>query len=250
MRSRTRGRGGRRGASAREGLRRLARHHARVRVPGAHRRALGRGAKRPVGAGRPGRGGMDDSGRAHRVPLSPRALEVLDGAAELFDGQGFVFPSPTGRVLNHATMTSLLRGLGIDAVAHGFRSSFRDWAAECTDAHRDQAPVGRGLVGVDPHVVARTRGAMASSATRTMNVSRPNIAHPAHRRAACPRPLTSGGGSAASPRARRRRSPPRAASRRGSPRTRCRPTRPGSGASRCASPAPSPTARTRRWACP
>ena len=45
------------------------------------------------------------AGREHRVPLSPRALEVLDDAAELFDG--LVFPSPTGRVLNHATMTSL-----------------------------------------------------------------------------------------------------------------------------------------------
>ena len=57
------------------------------------------------------------AGREHRVPLSPRALEVLDGAAELFDGQGLVFPSPTGRVLNHATLTDLLHGLGIDAVA-------------------------------------------------------------------------------------------------------------------------------------
>ena len=53
------------------------------------------------------------AGREHRVPLSPRALEVLDGAAELFDGQGLVFPSPTGRVLNHATLTNLLHGLGI-----------------------------------------------------------------------------------------------------------------------------------------
>ena len=59
------------------------------------------------------------AGREHRVPLSPRALEVLGDAAQLFDGQGLVFPSPTGRVLNHATMTSLLRGLGIDAVVHG-----------------------------------------------------------------------------------------------------------------------------------
>ena len=42
------------------------------------------------------------AGREHRVPLSPRALDVLDGAAELFDGAGLVFPSPTGRVLNHA----------------------------------------------------------------------------------------------------------------------------------------------------
>ena len=72
--------------------------------------------------------------REHRVPLAPRALAALDGAAELFDGHGLVFPSPTGRALNHATLTNLLHGLGIDAVAHGFRSSFRDWAAECTDA--------------------------------------------------------------------------------------------------------------------
>ena len=49
-------------------------------------------------------------------------------------------------------------------------------------AHRDQAVVRRGLVGVDPDVVpARSLGAMASSATRTMNVSRPNIARPAQR---------------------------------------------------------------------
>ena len=89
------------------------------------------------------------TGREHRVPLSPRALEVLDGAAELFDGQGLVFPSPTGRVLNHATMTSLLRGLGIDAVAHGFRSSFRDWAAECTDAPREVCELALAHVNSD-----------------------------------------------------------------------------------------------------
>ena len=87
--------------------------------------------------------------REHRVPLSPRALEVLDGAAELFDGQGLVFPSPTGRVLNHATLTNLLHGLGIDAVAHGFRSSFRDWAAECTDAPREVCELALAHVNSD-----------------------------------------------------------------------------------------------------
>ena len=89
------------------------------------------------------------AGREHRVPLSPRVLEVLGDAAEFFDGQGLVFPSPTGRVLNHATMTSLLRGLGIDAVAHGFRSSFRDWAAECTDAPREVCELALAHVNSD-----------------------------------------------------------------------------------------------------
>ena len=89
------------------------------------------------------------AGREHPVPLSPRALQVLDGAAELFDGQGLVFPSPTGRVLNHAALTNLLHGLGIDAVAHGFRSSFRDWAAECTDAPREVCELALAHVNSD-----------------------------------------------------------------------------------------------------
>ena len=45
------------------------------------------------------------AGREHRVPLSPQALEVPDGAAELFDGQRLMVPSPTGRVLNTSDIT-------------------------------------------------------------------------------------------------------------------------------------------------
>ncbi|MCY3812390.1 MAG: tyrosine-type recombinase/integrase [Gammaproteobacteria bacterium] len=89
------------------------------------------------------------TGREHRVPLPPRALEVLDAAARLSDGDGLVFPSPTGRVLNHSTMTKLLGDLGIDAVAHGFRSSFRDWAAECTDAPREVCELALAHVNSD-----------------------------------------------------------------------------------------------------
>ena len=73
------------------------------------------------------------AGREHRVPLSGRALEVLQEARELVDGSGLVFPSPTGKPLSSGALSKLLRGLGIEAVPHGFRSSFRDWAAECTD---------------------------------------------------------------------------------------------------------------------
>ena len=44
-----------------------------------------------------------------------------------------MFPSPTGRVLSDSTLSKLLRELEIGAVPHGFRSSFRDWAAERTE---------------------------------------------------------------------------------------------------------------------
>ena len=90
------------------------------------------------------------AGREHRVPLSPRALEVLDEAAERLAGGGdLVFPSPTGRVANHSLMAILLRELAIGAVPHGFRSSFRDWAAECTDAPREVCELALAHVNSD-----------------------------------------------------------------------------------------------------
>ena len=71
--------------------------------------------------------------RDHRVPLSKRALEVLAEAADLSDGSGLVFPGMRpGRPLSENTHAKLLRELGFDAVTHGFRSSFRDYAAERT----------------------------------------------------------------------------------------------------------------------
>ena len=71
--------------------------------------------------------------REHRVPLSKRALEVLAEAANLSDGFGLVFPGMRpGRPLSVNTHAKLLRELGFDAVTHGFRSSFRDYAAEQT----------------------------------------------------------------------------------------------------------------------
>ena len=70
------------------------------------------------------------TGREHRVPLSGRALEVLQEARELAEGSGLVFPSPRGKPLSDRALSQLLRDLGIDAVPHGVRSSFRSWCAE------------------------------------------------------------------------------------------------------------------------
>ncbi|MDE2901473.1 MAG: tyrosine-type recombinase/integrase [Chloroflexota bacterium] len=76
------------------------------------------------------------SGRPHHVPLSGRALELLDEAQNLSGGSGLLFPGPRGKALSNMTTSKLLKELGIEAVTHGFRSSFRDWAAECTDTPR------------------------------------------------------------------------------------------------------------------
>ena len=77
--------------------------------------------------------------RAHRVPLSGRALAILAEADDLADASGLIFPSPRGKPLSDATLSKLIRELGINAVPHGFRSSFRDWVSESTNAPREVA---------------------------------------------------------------------------------------------------------------
>ncbi len=89
------------------------------------------------------------NGREHRVPLSDRALNVLDEAGELAGPAGWVFPSPRGLVIPQKYLSELLRALRVDAVPHGFRSSFRDWAAECTDAPREVCELALAHVNGD-----------------------------------------------------------------------------------------------------
>ena len=87
--------------------------------------------------------------REHRVPLSARALEILHEARALADGSGLVFPSQRARAIHGGTVSRLIRELGIDAVPHGFRSSFRDWAAECTDMPREVCELALAHVNSD-----------------------------------------------------------------------------------------------------
>ena len=87
--------------------------------------------------------------RDHRVPLSARALEILHEARQLSGDSDLVFPSAHGRALSDNTISKLLRDLGIEAVPHGFRSSFRDWAAECTDAPREVCELALAHVNSD-----------------------------------------------------------------------------------------------------
>ena len=89
--------------------------------------------------------------RPHRVPLSARALAVLREAGEYRDDSGLVFPSARGRPLSDATMSKLVKELGIGAVPHGFRSSFRQWAAERTNIPREVCE--EALAHVNPNRV-------------------------------------------------------------------------------------------------
>ena len=70
--------------------------------------------------------------REHRVPLCRRAVEILDVARTLGDGNPLVFRMRSGKPISTSTLPKMLQYHGIAAVAHSFRSSFRDWAAEET----------------------------------------------------------------------------------------------------------------------
>lgn len=74
---------------------------------------------------------------AHRVPLSDRAVEILETQRKRQPQSDLVFPSPRGVVLSDMVLTKFLRDQnakssepGRTATAHGFRASFRDWASE------------------------------------------------------------------------------------------------------------------------
>lgn len=82
---------------------------------------------------------------SHRVPLSQRAIEILKQRKAISPNSTLVFSSPRGKVLTDMALTKFLRHHkaisdepGRVATAHGFRSSFRDWASE-TGVPRDLA---------------------------------------------------------------------------------------------------------------
>lgn len=79
------------------------------------------------------------AGREHRVPLSRRAREILGVMAETRAGD-LVFPgAKRDRPLSTMALEMVLRRMKVDATVHGFRSAFRDWAAEQTSVPREVA---------------------------------------------------------------------------------------------------------------
>lgn len=78
------------------------------------------------------------AGREHRVPLSSEALSLLEQLPRVA-GSDLVFPAARGGQLSDMTLSAVLRRMNVDAVPHGFRSTFRDWVAECTRHGSDVA---------------------------------------------------------------------------------------------------------------
>jgi integrase len=72
----------------------------------------------------------------HRVPLSDEAIALLN-ALPRFENSEYVFAAPRGGALSDMSISAVLKRMNVDAVPHGFRSSFRDWASESTSYPHD-----------------------------------------------------------------------------------------------------------------
>ena len=97
------------------------------------------------------------AGREHRVPLTAPALALL---AALPKGKADepVFAAPSGGMLSDMTLTAVMRRMALDAVPHGFRSTFRDWAAERTNYPAEVAEMALAHAVGDKVEAAYRRG--------------------------------------------------------------------------------------------
>ena len=107
------------------------------------------------------------AGKEHRVPLSPRAVEILE-AGRLLES-GWLFPANNGDMLSTMAMAMLLRRMKLDCTVHGFRSAFRDWAAECTGYAHDLCEMALAHVIGNKSEAAYRRGDMFDKRRRLMS---------------------------------------------------------------------------------
>jgi integrase len=99
------------------------------------------------------------SRREHRVPLSDGAMAVLEAVKGKHER--FIFPGPSGKApLSNMALLVLLRRMGKDGstTAHGFRSAFRDWAAETTSFPSEVAEMALAHVISNETEAAYRRG--------------------------------------------------------------------------------------------
>lgn len=109
------------------------------------------------------------AGREHRVPLSPRALELLNEMQETQRSE-LVFPAvDASKSLSNMALLAVLRRIQRDDLTvHGFRSTFRDWAAEQTNHAREVAEQALAHAIGDKVEAAYRRGDLFEKRRRMM----------------------------------------------------------------------------------
>jgi integrase len=106
------------------------------------------------------------AGEDHRVPLTEEMLEIIEPLKAM--QSEFVFEGQKRhRPLSNMAMLMLLRRMGVEGVTvHGFRSTFRDWAAEVANAPREVAEMSLVAQGWEDVERAYARSGLAGKAAR------------------------------------------------------------------------------------
>ena len=121
------------------------------------------------------------AGKEHRTPLSDRALEILSSLPR--EGEFVFCGARSGKPLSNMAMLELVRGMrGKGATVHGFRSSFRDWAAEQTSYPNELCEIALAHAVSDKTEAAYRRGDMMEKRRRLMADWTAYCARPGHER--------------------------------------------------------------------
>lgn len=107
-------------------------------------------------------------GKEHRVPLNDRVLDILEAQPQI-DGSDLVFPAPRGGQLSDMSLSSVCRRMKVDAVPHGFRSTFRDWCSEHTNYPREVAEMALAHTITNAVEAAYRRGDLFAKRRRLMD---------------------------------------------------------------------------------
>lgn len=120
------------------------------------------------------------AGKEHRIPLPSRAVELLKSLPRMA-GTELVFSAPRGGQLSDMTLSAVMRRMGAGATPHGFRSTFRDWAAERTAYPGDMAELALAHAISSKVEAAYRRGDMIEKRRRLMDDWAKFLAAPAKR---------------------------------------------------------------------
>lgn len=106
------------------------------------------------------------AGKTHRVPLSEAALALLRATSHR---EGLVFRSVTGKPLSDMTLSAVCKRMNVDAVPHGFRSTFKDWSRSCTRYPDEASELALAHVNSDGTRAAYARDELLPMRRRLMD---------------------------------------------------------------------------------
>jgi integrase len=105
------------------------------------------------------------AGKAHRVPLSDRAIQILKNTPHR---DGLVFRGARGGMLSDMSLSAVCKRMEVDATPHGFRSSFKDWARNATRYPDEASELALAHVNSDATRAAYARDELLPIRARLM----------------------------------------------------------------------------------